>query len=566
VAAQAPAARGPARPPARSAWELRVLDEGGLPVAGATLEVLRPPLGKPIESAATDAFGAVEIGAPRAGDEWSARAEGFAETRFVLDAPPWPREVILVAGKVFFAGQIVDEGLAPIAGARVAMTGEARVWRAVTDAAGDFELRSRDALPPPEVAVLEIDAPGFCHLAQGLPLPIPGYRPGVDRPQIRLLRWAQLAVTVVDEAGSPVPGAHLRFLGPPEEEERRAWSRGEVLVRGAGTTGGSAAGHYVLEHVMPLLELWLEVEHPDLEQVEVPLEAFAPGEVRARTVVLPGLLPEQGAIAFRAVDARSGGPVAGARASVTSGPPEERGTRWMRADGEGRFEVEPPVGEWELAVLAPGFAPLRRTFAAGFRSGEVIVLGLEPSELGIEVHTVPVAGAPRAGVLVRATEVRAGGADLTARTDEEGVARFVGLDPLARYDVSLGTGTPGEYDPRREATWVPSPAAHLDVEAGGAARAFRLVEPASVEGRQRGKDLGEARAHLSLIVPEARRDRPLFTVSSPLDGAGRFAFHGLPPGRYHLWCEAAGSPGPFEPLEELDLMEGQRLAGLEVGR
>jgi hypothetical protein len=60
-----------------------------------------------------------------------------------------------------------------MAGVGVAMTDGARVWRAVTDAAGGFELRSRDALPPPEEAVLEIDAPGFCYLAQGMPVPIP---------------------------------------------------------------------------------------------------------------------------------------------------------------------------------------------------------------------------------------------------------------------------------------------------------------------------------------------------------------------------------------------------------
>ncbi len=549
--------------PPSTRWRVTILAEDRRPVPGATLLVLRSPTFRPVESVTAGDQGEVELVDPRAGDEWSAVADGFAETRLVLDQAPWPDEVMLVPGTVLLRGEVVDEAGEPVAGAQVRMALPARVWRAVTDDAGAFALRSGAAVALPGEAAFEIDAEGFCYLAQGVPVPIEGIEHEGSRIQLRVLRWARLAAEVVDEGGQPMPRATLRLLGPPEAEDRRGIpGGGDAAVRGGTGPLRSPDGRYLLEHVPPLLDVWLRVEHPHLEAVELALEPFAPGEVRERTVSLAGRLPRSGVLSFRAVAGDTGLPVPQAHASVGFERPGERSTSWITADGDGGFQVEPPPGDWELQLQAAGFAPLRRRFEVGFASEETTVLPLERSDLALEVVLSATGGGPPAGVLVQAIEVRDGGQHLAARSDESGIARFSGLDPAALYDVQVGFGSPGDYDPGGDRTHVPSPAAHLGV-AGGVPLAFRLVAPASIEGRFLRTDLAGARARLSCVVPSARRDRPLFTVSAPLV-EGRFVFHGLPPGRYHLWCEAAGSAGPFDPLLELDLGEGQRLGGLEI--
>src|SRR5262245_44544886 len=203
-----------------------------------------------------------------------------------------------------------------------------------------------------------------------------------------------------------------------------------IALRGAGPEP-PGDGSYLMERVPPLIDLWLEVQHPDLGSVEVQLEPFQPGESREHTVVFRGLLPDRGTIPFRVVDLASGLPLEGAHATVTYGKPGESSMSLYVADREGRFEVTPPLVDWEMQLNAKGFAPLRRQFEAAFRSAVPIVLPLEASDLAIEVELFPAGDFPREGVLVRLREARSGGAEVIARSDEAGIVRFVGLDPAA---------------------------------------------------------------------------------------------------------------------------------------
>jgi hypothetical protein len=317
--------------------------------------------------------------------------------------------------------------------------------------------------------------------------------------------------------------------------------------------GLPAGAKTTLERVPPIAPLWLEVEHAQLGRREVDLGALEPGESRALTVAFDGI-PRARPLLLRVVDSDRR-PVPSGRARVAWRDGASAAATWLELDPEGRCEIDPPASEWEVEVVAPGFAPHRSSFVASDVPDDEVEIAMEPSFAAIEVIVVDARGVAVSGVLVELNEELGPiGSRSSLRTDASGLARFDSVEERRTYRVAIGGGAPGAYYlPAGAAELVPDPAQHCGVVSGRGVR-FRLVPPGSIEGVVSAA--AAARIHASCMGATGGALPPAFTVGVECDSNGAFRFGGLPPGRYRIWSPAASS-SLESPLAVVDLAPGE---------
>jgi hypothetical protein len=531
----------------------------GVPVGGARLSVFRRPLASPVSSHETDASGRCAVADPRAGDEWAVDADGLPEARLVLGDPPWVEPVVveLAPGTTLLTGKVLDELGAPVAGTELTMSVQEADFRARTDAEGGFRLAGPAGSSRPQEASFSILASGYCDLFEGVVLPIPERDPVV----LRVAHWAWLTVRAVDSAEREV-AVELRLSVSPDADEQEWFPGGGLRVMMLGSSTGSGGPRRIA--VPPVVPLWLRASHPDLGQLDTPLDALSPGEEREVTVRFAGTAAV-GPLRFRLVDG-GGQPVRAAYVAVRWTAGTEGRTSYLQSDEEGIVPVERPAHDWELAVLAAGFEEVRRSFEAGYWHDGVVDVVLVQSDVGIRVLVQDADGRPSEGVRLHVMEEGEARLDRSGRTDARGRAEFLGLDATATYRVNVGFGQPGDYSADADdAGWAPSPAAYRGVRPIGGELVFRLVRSASVGGALRGPGAEGGRVHLSCLESPDAALPPLFSVGSALGRDGAFLFTGLPPGHYRLWAQGTEpESSPEHPLATLDVHEGEEVRDLLV--
>jgi carboxypeptidase family protein len=229
-------------------------------------------------------------------------------------------------------GRVVDEGGAPLEGARVVIAGgpDASGLYALTDGAGAFSI----ALPAGHYR-LTASAPG--HGSAGTEIDVRGGEPSASI-ALRLARAeAILEGLVRDTGGRPLGRARLL-----------AWPR-DGAAGGTGTPIGTASadvgGHFRMAD-LPAGELRIEVQHPDYPRVTM---VATPGQFVSFTVPFPGGIAGE-------AHARATG------AAVTRGRVEAAGPDGAKASAElqraGAFRLPRLApGHWRLSVSAPGYHP-----------------------------------------------------------------------------------------------------------------------------------------------------------------------------------------------------------------
>lgn len=383
--------------------------------------------------------------------------------------------------------------------------------------------------------------------------------------RLELARGAPVSGRVLDESGTPVAGARVRYDGAAD------FGPGATAggYRDAVTTGADGAFTFA---TLPAGSLRFLAYHPEHAIGISPLVAL---DGRTAKTGLEVTLPRGATVAGTVVDAR-GEPVVGARVRVgiaasgfrASAPPREVST-----DGMGAFVVR-GVPRRELSAVALTDAASSSAVAIDAASGEVRQVRLVlDSTLELAGQVLDAAGQPAAGAQVLAVPDlfarRRGGAAPTGGpaggvaqwqlrgfpqglTDAGGRFRLAGL-PAGAYRVSavrgaaLGRGRRGL----------------LEVLARAGADAVTVALP--VEGGLRGQVVfadGTSPARFTVALGLAQR---VFT-------GGALSLESLPPQRYQLVLrgatfatrviEAAVEPGKITDLGRIEVVAGRQLGGV----
>lgn len=295
--------------------------------------------------------------------------------------------------------------------------------------------------------------------------------------------WGQgrpVAGTVVDQDGRPVENAEVVIFG--------AISRIASRPRLAETRT-DARGAFRVEGVQPG-PLLIRVRADGYARAAATVQRQAADDLAIR------LAPGRGAVG-RVVDGRTNRPIAGARVTA---PFTE-----LETDAEGRFEIDGlPVRAERLVIeiTRNGYVPHHILVPDGTAPLDLEVR-LDPGHaVGVEV--VDDAGAPKAGVRVRARLVKAVAyseierADLSAVTDDRGFAAIVGLpagEPLCveadgllgcHSGIVLPVPRPASGHPRTTVRLTVTEGRHAAIEvvdghgapvAGATVRVMPMVEP-----------------------------------------------------------------------------------------
>ncbi|MFP5287050.1 MAG: carboxypeptidase regulatory-like domain-containing protein, partial [Thermoanaerobaculia bacterium] len=508
--------------PARSARG-RVQDPEGRPIAGAEAFVqpaLRPgasggdETGTPVQSDAQGVFSFSEL--PAAEVELAVRRKGYAPSVLpALRIPPGtgPADlgVVTLRPGATLAGRVIDPR-----------------GQAVPE--GEVFLLDRPAGPNEMDRVLKDRKPaakvgadgGFSveDLTQGSPVQVvvrsPGYliaqvravRPPTEKPVvIRLQPAADLVGRVVDEAGAPVPGAHVdlhwqaflpeepdRPVGEPILRSTRADGEGRFELRGlpSGTARVSAAAPSFVPR--------------DGVEVDLPRPASA-GELR--------LVLERGALLQGRVTTAAGEPVPGVRVGVSgaAAATNDDGLYWL----EGA-----ELGKQEVIFLHRSHGRVAKPFE--IQPGvNVLDLVFEP---GVEVagRVVDDTGKPVPGARVELTpEYRFDPKQVHDVTGEDGRFR---LSPVAAGRYRLKAGAEGFADTERPGTLVvEEPVSNLEI----------TLDRGAVLS---GNILGLPAEDLAQVEVEARGDNGV-TPPAWTDGRGRYEVRSLAPGDWtvtaRLW-------------------------------
>jgi protocatechuate 3,4-dioxygenase beta subunit len=231
------------------------------------------------------------------------------------------------------AGQVVDAGGAPLAGARVQLDGQHPGGYSVGTATGP-DGRYVLGHVPPRPALLSATLEGYLAASAAEPAEarLGETRPG---PTLRLERAPTIAGLVVDEAGAPLAGV-------------RVWGWPVGSGRGAGATTG-ADGRFVVH--LPQDEPYsLEIDRdPRFEPWggRTTSTTFEPGTADLRIT-----LKRAARMTVVVVDAATGAPVE--RFAVRTGMRRAE----LGDHPDGRVEVAAEPGhERTLAVEAPGYVP-----------------------------------------------------------------------------------------------------------------------------------------------------------------------------------------------------------------
>lgn len=362
---------------------------------------------------------------------------------------------------------------------------------------------------------------------------------------------------LVDPSGDPIPDAAITLAPadltpPPPEETTWAWSDGR--------------GTFHLAGLPPSSEMWLRAQREGFVSQKLDLKLSDATEAGPLEITLERALRGLGTV----LDAR--GQAVGdaevhllpsairdsAEALLTSG--EHRIT--TRTDKLGRFHVEGlPMGDVDLRIQAPGWAPLRATNVSGtLQPNGLVDLGsfvLDP-EAVVEGFVVSTAGEPLAGVEVSARDAKP---DPMAPppshqdqipptlTDDEGYFVVPGL--ARSQSVNLRFERYGYAPVLRSGVEAPNHRS-LHVE---------MVPATAIVGRVvdvEGSSVIDARVLAIHLFEDQQKSVGL--TRSREDGS--FALDGLPAGRVRLTVQASG----FKTMEvnPVELLPGEILENLQV--
>jgi protocatechuate 3,4-dioxygenase beta subunit len=542
---------------------------------GGTIRgVVSDPAGKPADgalviagslAAKTDSAGAWELtGVPPGTREveafWKDDLAARRDTVHVkkgeaVDAP------LRLAKAASVTGSVVDEKTRrPLAGVRVSASatsffrGDARSRRARTDAKGKFRI---PALAPRRYAVRAAKT-------EYLPVAMPGIVAAVSTPgtvAIALQKAAAVSGRVTDEAGTPVPGASVRFA---RDSNVRALLRGgpaAFLGRPGVTTGPDGA--FRMRGLAAEKNLTLEAAKTGYVTAKRHGVTLKPGEaVKDVTLVVRRGLEARG----RVVDS-AGQPIAGAEIRLS--PVERGGGRFMfqlagvsrekpdtTTGADGSFRLAGlEAGEYALTVSREGYAPKRVPSATVAEKGpndwpEIVLAA-----------GVPIAGVVRSskGDAIVGAEVFAfsEGTSRNSRTDPEGKFRLEGFGTERR--VMLNVMAEGYSALQKQITPSPEEVVLVLTTSGtirGRVEDAATNRPVTDFTASYADARGQLAGAVRVVMGLGEREK---SFQSP---DGSFELADVPPGK---WGVRVSSPG-YRPAEVsgIEIAEGETKEGVVV--
>jgi len=550
----------------------RVVDEQGLPVAGASMMFAYVELtgdsavsAENMLRARSDAAGRFAFDLPAHPGEWYVGAEdtgALVRPRSVKlgdDDRDLVLEVVVERPDPRFSmtGTVVDTAQRPLAGVRVTATGEGFIGRGRSDAGGRFTVQragpTRDDGKPGTLLSCSDEAGIYDRILPALDERIPW---GADDLRIVMQARTQCAVRVVDAQGRPVTDYTLfAFRGHgPVSLRSRASQKGQH-VDGRCVLSGLAPGKHSVLVVprSPLLastplipfEVQAGVAQPEL------IVTVSPRVPVSLTVVGPSGAPVAGSRVELLQDLGEDEPSAFSAAVEVRFSDRERGTpdhvvvARGSTDARGVAAFSAPPGAWTLRLVGdthvPQLQPLE-VFAPGVHL-RVQVLGgamlsgrLEPPAAAATLRELAIGGEEPVAVLVEPVD---GDALPPALVDEAGRYSIGGLAPgdyrlALRYWLRTG-------DVRADS--VQLDIAEVSLRAGEqrelAVDVANLL-PGTVTGRvvAGGEPLRDVHCFL-------RRNGPgkLLSLRVATDGDGRFTGV-VPAGDYGFAITYPAQPGP----------------------
>ncbi|MCK6447701.1 MAG: sigma-70 family RNA polymerase sigma factor [Planctomycetes bacterium] len=527
----------------------RVLDESDRPLAGARVDA---SFSRHAETL-TDSDGRFELTTAPARGGWfrvTASLEGRPAAVYEHDDRDAPTEDLVLRFERGFdvVGRVVDELGAPIEAAMVGLGEWESNHRVLTDADGNFALRTIAKRERKFVVMRD----GFTTHARTLEFaPDGGHEPLI----VVLERGFRIRGHIRDPEGRPLRGAMVYVVRGDQQaplDGARADADGVFEFRDAPQVANlSLEGHR---------EGWLSrrqlLEGNPLE-VELVLERIA-------------------RITGRVIDASSGAPVPRFRVRFVEPellPGDERLGNFRADWWDTGIEFAHPEGRWdtgneglrpnrviglEVRAADHGVAIVPRvvTRVEGEQDELVIELGPELAVTGRVVERA--SGRALAGVRVRTFSSREplqffDRARLPeATTDAAGEFR---LAPMPAEPVSLYVEADG-FAPRVDGPFDPG--------RGETRRAIELTNGATLRGRVldvAGEPLAGARVHLGNAVSAERPNRS-WTRTTDADGA--FEFRGLPPDEYYVTRAVPYRDGALFDSQQLVKLAEDEVATVDV--
>ncbi len=523
-----------------------VVDEGGAPIAGASVKVQvarpsqnmldygdRAEVGPPLE-AATDSEGRFEMrGLPAGRVDIFASSQGKAPTLVrgvTLEAELDRQEIgtLTLVDGVVLEGRVVDGDGAGIGGAQVTLfpsRGMGDAWsrdtlQESTDAEGHFRFVALN----PGLHHLQASADGYVRAqSQKVDLPVQGEQ------RVRLERGIQLRGTTRGPDGEAVRALVLLVAADTDRPDRQA------------NVTSDADGSFVLE-AMPAGSYRLTAQGPGLRSDELRIdlrENVAPVSVSLT----------QGAVLVGRVLSAEGRAIAGAQVSL-QGPPH---APWLsggyqgpaRTDGEGQFRME---------GLDPGRGTLMVT-ADGYRATKLPV-ELRATEQRVEVtlrRGLSVFGkvTDQDGRAVEAARVR-----VIDRPDAyDGPTRFQETHTSATGEFELVSLAPGFHELAADKEGLTSAAAGALWVGESSANFLELTLEATLVLSGRVLDLASEEVDRVSVQAHPLDGGNQNEISmGRLDFEGRFELHDLRRGR---WRVLALAPDRHPATVELELLESR---------
>lgn len=436
------------------------------------------------------------------------RKSGFAplvlrRVRIPPGAGPFDLGKIVLNPGAALRGRVVDTASRPVTGAEVFLLEEeprpfqeplvADRPKSATSRTGEFAFRDLTAAVPLH---LFVRARGYRTAL------VRGVRPPREQPLVVTLEpGLSLRGRVVDEAGSPVPGAFVEatwYPTLPDDPERR-----ETGMPVSFRTRTVRSGRFEIEG-LPRGEVELSAQARGFLEKEIRgIELPRPEGTREIEIAL-----ERGAVLTGRVTTTAGDPVAGARVQV--------GEAGGASDRDGQYLVEgAPLGPQRVSVVHSHHRRLETTYTLRPESN-TLDLQLEP---GVEVsgRAVDERGRPVSGarVALQSADRR----QYNALTAADGGFVFPAVE-RARYRLSAeregyaASEAPGAVTVERE------PVAGLEVT---------LREGAAITGLL----LGLEPAELSRVAVEASLGRGQ-ARRAEIDAEGRYRLASLEPGDWTI--------------------------------
>ncbi len=383
---------------------------------------------------------------------------------------------------------------------------------------------------------------------------------------------------VVDEAGRPVAGAHLKASFLPD---RTLATRGYTVYRSGGFARSAPSGRFRLSGLLAGVAYELRIDR----------EGFAPArmELPAREAGKPApdvrIVLRAGRTLFGSVIDGGRRPVAGARVSLRATAPTSFKARLRAAhfsdstarapevptDAAGRFELRNlAAGTFDLTVRARGFAPLTVPALAvpegkGATDAGTVMLAPGASVRGLVADP---RGNPIDGAEVRAKKAERDELPSPMRGDDSGPA-----DAVTAADGSfvLEDRSPGESLDLAvtHPSYGPGSVPGVAVPSEAPVRIV-LLPTARVAGRTLDPD-GRAVAGASVFLSE-EESRSFGGQSAVMasgrfhrgvsDDEGGFSFGGVSPGPFSVGAQAPRRQRAE--LKNLEIKAGQDLTGLEL--